>query len=201
VPMAPHRRLRRLHRRNRIASRPADDPTLFSVRRRSPSRLCLSHRGLSAMPAIDFAQVRRQVSMEQVLVLLNFLPSRRRGSCLRGPCPIHRSSTPQSRIFWVDLSTRRYRCFRCGSAGRQIDLWAAVHGLSAHQSAEDLCNRLGLPIPWLSSPYPAEPPSSPPTGSILAAILAKLPAAADSFSAYSAAVSLGNGPSTARPAR
>jgi DNA primase len=103
------------------------------------------------MPAIDFAQVRSQVSMEQVLALLSFVPSRRRGSRLRGPCPIHRSTDPQSRSFWVDLSTHRYRCFNCRKAGRQIDLWAAVHRQSPHAAAEDLCNRLGLPIPRLPS--------------------------------------------------
>ncbi|MGO9107893.1 MAG: CHC2 zinc finger domain-containing protein [Thermoguttaceae bacterium] len=101
------------------------------------------------MPAIDFAQVRNQVSMEQVLALLNFVPSRRRGSRLRGPCPIHRSADPQSRCFWVDLSTHRYRCFGCRRAGRQIDLWAAVHGKAPYAAADDLCHRLGLPIPWL----------------------------------------------------
>jgi DNA primase len=106
------------------------------------------------MPAIDLAQVRRQVSMEQVLALLNFTPSRRRGSRLRGPCPVHRSTSPYSRCFWVDLSTHRYRCFHCRSAGRQLDLWATVHGQSVYTAAEDLCNRLGLPIPWLRSPTP-----------------------------------------------
>jgi DNA primase len=106
------------------------------------------------MPAIDFAQVRSQVSMEQVLALLNFVPTSRHGSCLRGPCPIHRSANPRSRSFWVDLSTRRYRCFHCRSAGRQIDLWAAIHGFSAHAAAEDLCSRLGLPIPTLPSAPP-----------------------------------------------
>ncbi len=106
------------------------------------------------MPAIDFAQVRSQVSMEQVLALLNFIPTSRRGSCLRGPCPIHGSTHPRSRCFWVDLSAHRYRCFACRSAGRQVDLWVAVHGLSAHAAAEDLCNRLGLPIPWLPSAKP-----------------------------------------------
>ncbi len=104
------------------------------------------------MRAIDFAQVRRQISMEQVLALLHFLPSRRRGSHLRGPCPIHHSSDPQSRCLWVDLSTHRYRCFACRSAGRQIDLWAAVHGQSPDDAAVDLCYRLGLPVPWLHSP-------------------------------------------------
>jgi DNA primase len=106
------------------------------------------------MPAIDFAEVRRRVSMRQVLALLNFQPSHRRGSCLRGPCPIHHSTTSRSRVFWVDLSTHRYRCFRCGSAGRQIDLWAAVHDLPPNTAAEDLCNRLGLPVPWRCSSTP-----------------------------------------------
>lgn len=106
------------------------------------------------MSAIDFAQVRNQVSMEQVLVLLNFVPTSRRGSCLRGRCPIHRSANPRSRSFWVDLSTHRYRCFHCRSAGRQLDLWAAVHDLSAYAAAEDLCSRLGLPIPRLPSARP-----------------------------------------------
>ena len=103
------------------------------------------------MPAIDFVQVRRQVSMAQVLALLNFVPSRRRGSSLRGPCPIHHSTDPHSRSFWADLSTQQYRCFNCRSAGRQIDLWATVHGQSPYDAAEDLCNRLGLPVPRLPS--------------------------------------------------
>lgn len=103
------------------------------------------------MSAIDLAQVRSQVSMEQVLALLNFTPSRRRGSCLRGPCPIHPSTAADSRCFWVDLSTHRYRCFRCRSAGRQLDLWAAVHEQSPYAAAKDLCHRLGIPIPRLPS--------------------------------------------------
>lgn len=103
------------------------------------------------MPAIDLAQVRSQVSMEQVLVLLNFVPRHRRSSCLRGPCPIHHSTGPKSRCFWVDLSTHRYRCFGCRSAGRQLDLWAAVHNLGIYAAAEDLCRRLGIPIPYLPS--------------------------------------------------
>jgi DNA primase len=108
------------------------------------------------MPTIDFAQLRCQVSMEQVLALLNFVPASRRGSCLRGPCPIHGSTDLRSRCFWVDLSTHRYRCFACRSAGRQLDLWVAVHGLPAYAAAEDLCNRLGLPVPRLPQPKPRQ---------------------------------------------
>ncbi len=102
------------------------------------------------MPAIDLAQLRSQVSMEQVLTLLGFVPSRRHGDWLRGPCPVHRSRQPHSRVFWVDLATHRYRCFQCHSAGRQLDLWAAANRLPIHDAAEDLCRRLGIAVPWLA---------------------------------------------------
>ena len=101
------------------------------------------------MPAIDLARVRSLVSLEQVLTLLGFVPSHRRGHRLRGPCPVHHSKNPCSRVFWADLETHRYGCFVCHSAGRQIDLWAAVHCLPVHAAAQDLCRRLGIPIPWL----------------------------------------------------
>ena len=103
------------------------------------------------MPAIDFTKLRSQVSIEQVLTLLGFVPSRRNGRWLRGPCPVHQSDRCQSRDFWVDLATNRYRCFKCHSAGRQLDLWAAAHHLSVHAAAEDLCRRLGIAVPWLAS--------------------------------------------------
>ena len=103
------------------------------------------------MPAIDLAMLRSQVSIEQVLTLLGFVPSRRNGRWLRGPCPVHQSGRPQSRDFWVDLATHRYRCFECHSAGRQLDLWAAAHHLSIHTAAEDLSRRLGIAVPWLAS--------------------------------------------------
>jgi len=103
------------------------------------------------MPAIDLAKLRSQVSIEQVLTLLGFTPSRRNGRWLRGPCPVHQSGRSQSRDFWVDLATNRYRCFKCHSAGRQLDLWAAAHHLSVHAAAEDLCRRLGIAVPWLAS--------------------------------------------------
>jgi len=103
------------------------------------------------MPAIDLAKLRSQVSIEQVLTLLGFVPTRRNGRWLRGPCPVHQSRRPQSREFWADLVTNRYRCFKCHSAGRQLDLWAAANHLSVHAAAEDLCHRLGIEIPWLTS--------------------------------------------------
>ena len=103
------------------------------------------------MPGIDLKQVRSQITIQQVLDLLGFVPAARHGPRLRGPCPIHGDSRPQSRAFSVHLVCHRYRCFRCHSAGTQLDLWAAVHDLTIYAAARDLCHRLGIPIPYLPS--------------------------------------------------
>jgi hypothetical protein len=101
------------------------------------------------MPLIDLKAVRSQIPMQQVLGLLQFFPASHAGLRLRGPCPIH-DSEPHGRSFSVHLSRRRYRCLVCHSAGSQLDLWAAVHGLSL-PAAADLYRRFGHPIPWLSA--------------------------------------------------
>ena len=101
------------------------------------------------MPGIDLKQIRHEITIQQVLDLLGFVPTARSGSRLRGPCPIHDDSRAQSRSFSVHLGCHRYRCFRCHSAGTQLDLWAAVHGLSIYAAAKDLCEHLGISIPYL----------------------------------------------------
>ena len=103
------------------------------------------------MPGIDLKKVRSQITIQQVLDLLGFVPVIRSGSRLRGPCPIHDDPRPQSRAFSVHLGCHRYRCFRCRSAGTQLDLWAAAHDLSIYAAARDLCHRLGIEIPYLAS--------------------------------------------------
>jgi DNA primase len=103
------------------------------------------------MPGIDLRHLRREITIQQVLDLLGFVPTTRCGARLRGPCPIHGDSPPQSRAFSVNLDCHRYRCFCCHSAGTQLDLWAAVHGLSIYAAARNLCRRLGIPIPYLPS--------------------------------------------------
>ena len=103
------------------------------------------------MPGIDLKQVRQQIPIQTVLDLLGFVPTAREGFRLRGPCPIHGSRFARSRVFSVSLVHNRYRCFKCDSAGTQLRLWAAVHGLSIHAAALDLCQRLAIPVPWLTS--------------------------------------------------
>lgn len=102
------------------------------------------------MPGVNFAIVRQQVSMEEVLRRLAFQPTSVRGDEQRGPCPVHRSSVPGSRSFSVNLRVGRYQCFRCGSHGNALELWAAVHGLGVHQAAIELCKTMGVEVPWIS---------------------------------------------------
>lgn len=101
------------------------------------------------MPGVDFRSIRSQVTMSQVLRLLNFVPCAARGDQLRGPCPIHGSSSPRSRSFSANLQKQKYRCFKCGAAGNQLDLWAAATKLPLHAAAVELCERLGLHVPWI----------------------------------------------------
>ena len=104
------------------------------------------------MPGIDFQAVRQRISMTEVLALIGFEPQRASWPGLRGPCPIHGSQTAGSRSFAVHVERKVYRCFRCGSAGNHLDLYAAVTGQGVYQAALDLCAKLHQPVPWLTPP-------------------------------------------------
>ena len=101
------------------------------------------------MPGIDFAAVRSQVTMRQVLDLLGWGALKTSGSQLRGPCPVHRSRSRRSRSFSVNLQQNVYQCFVCGSAGGTLELWAAVQGVTVYAAALDLCEKLQIDVPWI----------------------------------------------------
>ena len=96
--------------------------------------------------AVDFAHVKEQLSMAQVLDQLG-LSARLRGSGpqRRGPCPLHRGDG-RGRTFSVNLEANVFQCFakECGQKGDAIDLWAALHGLSLREAALDLVRTFGL---------------------------------------------------------
>ena len=108
------------------------------------------------MPGINYRQLQQQVSMTQVLGLLGFQATCRRGDRLRGPCPIPGCRSASPRAFSVHLTRQVYRCFACGSQGNSLDLWAATRRLPLHSAALDLCRATALAPPPLS-----HPPSSP----------------------------------------
>jgi DNA primase len=108
------------------------------------------------MPGIDYRELRRRITMREVLDLLGFQPASRHGVQLRGPCPIPGCRAPQAgapsdRSFSVHLTRQIYRCFACHSRGNVLDLWAAARELPLHYAALDLCRILTLDPPWLAA--------------------------------------------------
>jgi len=101
------------------------------------------------MPGIDYAKARELIGIAQVLDLSGFIATETLGAQVRGPCPVHRSSSTDSRSFSANLEKNTFRCFKCGAAGNQLDLWMAITQLPIHQAAADLCNRLAIELPLI----------------------------------------------------
>jgi DNA primase len=106
------------------------------------------------MPGIHFAEVRARIALADVLNLIGFVPCETTGDQVRGPCPVHHSTTPSSRSFSANLKCHIYKCFNCGSSGNQLDLYASVTGLSLFEAAIDLCEQLHCEIPWMLKDTP-----------------------------------------------
>jgi DNA primase len=105
--------------------------------------------GGPTVPGVDFDRVRTEITMEEVLNLLGFQPSKRSGPQWYGGCPLHGSTSKRRRSFSVNVAIGRYYCHRCHSHGNQLELWAAATTLPLHQAAIDLCRRLGRDVPWV----------------------------------------------------
>ena len=101
------------------------------------------------MPGVDFNTLRNEISMEQVLHQLGFEAASRSGDQLRGPCPVHGSTSQGSKTFSVNLGTGRYFCHKCQSQGNQLELWAAVQKLSIYEASIDLCKAVNREVPWI----------------------------------------------------
>jgi hypothetical protein len=104
------------------------------------------------MPGIDYTLLRQRLSLAQVLDLVGFTATTRRGPQLRGPCSVHGSTTPRSRSFAAHLENNCWHCFRCGAGGNALDLYLAVTRLPVYAGALELCARLQLPVPRRDTP-------------------------------------------------
>ena len=99
--------------------------------------------------SIDYVYLREQISIDQVLRYLGHYDRLHGGGVqLRGPCPIHGSSRPQSRSFAVHLEKNVFRCFHppCAAQGNALDLWATVRKLPIYEAALDLAETFHLEI-------------------------------------------------------
>jgi DNA primase len=113
------------------------------------------------MPALDFREARARLQLAELLDLLGFEPSRRRGDQVRGPCPVHRSRTLASRSFAAHLGKNVWHCFGCGAGGNALDLWVALTRQPLHAAVIDLYTRLGREVPWLRRARAQEKPAMP----------------------------------------
>ncbi len=107
------------------------------------------------MSGIHFARVRAMISLADVLNLVGFVPCETSRDQVRGPCPVHHSTSPMSRSFSANLKRHIYRCFMCGSKGKQLDMYASVTGLSLFEAAIALCKQLDREIPWMQEGKPS----------------------------------------------
>lgn len=105
------------------------------------------------MPGVDFDRIRAEITMEQVLGLLGFQPSRGSGEQWYGSCPPRESTLGRRRPFSVNVAIGRYFCHCCHSYGNQLEPCAAATRLPLHQALIDLCRRLGCDLQSVERVY------------------------------------------------
>src|ERR1017187_4030068 len=82
---------------------------------------------------VDFAAVKRAVSLETVLRHYQVPGLRRRRNRIEGQCPIHRGQRDDS--FRVDLDKNVFHCFSCQAGGNVLAFVAAMERCSIREAA------------------------------------------------------------------
>jgi transposase len=136
-------------RKGQRPERPAVTPAPSNIPSASPASNIPSPA--PATPAatgrVDFAQLRKQISMEQVLRALHAWDGLHGpGAQRRGPCPLHKPASTEGRSFSVNLHKNVFQCFdaSCGAKGNVLDLWAQSQRMTIAQAAHDLAKRFGI---------------------------------------------------------
>jgi transposase len=121
-------------------------------------------RMVAKPPAVDFAFLREQVRIVQVLDHLGLTAQMRgRGHQRRGPCPVHGQPTDANPTFSVHLGKNLFRCFHagCQAQGNVLDLWAAIHKLPLYEAALHLAAT--FKAPWNREEEPVQGTRHPAT--------------------------------------
>lgn len=98
--------------------------------------------------SINYRQLRASVRIEAILSWMKWEASSGVGDQHRGPCPLCTASRIEPprpgarREFSVNMQRNIYRCFRCGSGGNALDLWASYRELSLNAAAQEIQSRL-----------------------------------------------------------
>jgi len=107
-----------------------------------------SRSATAARPRVDYAFLRQQITLEQVLTHLGLLTQLRgRGQQRRGPCPVHGHPTDREPTFSVHLGKNVFQCFQkdCAVHGNVLDFWATFHRLPLYDAALSLAATFHLP--------------------------------------------------------
>jgi DNA primase len=94
---------------------------------------------------VDFAAVKRAVSLEAVLRYYQVPGLRRHHAQLQGCCPIHRGQRDDS--FRVHLAKNAFQCFACQARGNVLDFVAAMEKCSLREAALRLQQWFGVSAP------------------------------------------------------
>jgi len=109
---------------------------------------------------IDYAALRAQVSIREILARIHYEPLTIRGDQWRGPCPLpnHPTSRTREPTFSVHVGRSIYHCFRCHSRGDQIAFWAAFKQIPLCQAGRDLCREFHVDAFTLKTRNSQQPP-------------------------------------------
>jgi transposase len=98
-------------------------------------------------PRVDYAFLRQQITLEQVLRHLGLF-EQLHGSAQqrRGPCPIHGQPSDRHHTFSVHLGKNVFQCFKaeCAVHGNVLDFWAKFHRLPLYEAALQLADTFRL---------------------------------------------------------
>jgi len=104
------------------------------------------------MRGIDYQALRKRIEIRAVLDLIGFKPTSKSRQQWRGPCPLHGSQATWSRTLSVNIPRGLFRCFKCHAGGNVLDLWSQYTGMGLYDATLDLCEKLGVAVPWVKPP-------------------------------------------------
>ena len=116
---------------------------------KAPARAQPEVKDAARPGSIDYAYLREQITLEQVLSHLGYLDGLSgRGAQRYGPCPFHVATRKASRSLCVNLKKHVFRCCNatCQAHGNALDLWATARHLSLYEAALDLAKTFQLNI-------------------------------------------------------
>jgi hypothetical protein len=99
------------------------------------------------MANVDFAEVRRRVSVQRVLEYYGYPATREPCGQYRSGCPVHRSGSKLSRS--VTTNGEKWTCHKCNRYGDVIDLVALMESKGYRMAAVKACAIVGSNVPYL----------------------------------------------------